>query len=395
MMNIRVCVLSSVHDALHQRVFHKVSRSLAHAGYVVSVIAIHPHATVVDGIRIIPLAQPPNRVSRLFRTGWQIYRKALAEHADIYHFHDPMLLGVGLLLRLHGKQVIYDAHEDLPKDMLQKYYLPRLVRRPMSWIAVIIEALAAYILSGVVVMTPDVAERFARYTKRVYMVRNFAVPGEFPPIPNIPWEERDPAVIYLGALSRIRGIHELVEAIDLVPASLNPKLRLLGPFYTPDLPAELEQLPGWARTEYLGVIAERERVGEQLNQVRAGLVTIYPLPQYLFAYPVKMFEYMAAGIPIIASDFRVYRQFIEKPQCGLLVDPLDPAAIAKAIEYILTHPEEAEAMGKNGRAAMENEFNWSHEEKTLLGLYEDLSARVRREQKSVSEPEAIQDSLRR
>ncbi len=360
------------------------------AGYDVSVIARHPRPEVVNGIRIIPLALPGHRVSRMLRTGWQIYRKALAERADVYHFHDPELIGVGFLLRLHGKKVVYDVHEDVPQDILHKFYLPRWVRRPMSWMASTIEALAARLLSGVVVVTPSIAERFARHSKQVVMVRNFAIPEQYPPLAEIPWEERDPAVIFLGSMSRNRGIRELVEAIELVPASLNPRLRLLGPFSMTDLPAELEKLPGWARTENLGEIKDRERIGKILSKVRAGLVTLYPIPQLMVAYPVKIFEYMAAGIPIIASDFPLWRRIIDGAGCGLLVNPLEPREIAAAIEYILIHPDEAEAMGKNGRMAMETEFNWAHEEGALLDFYNDLCARLPREPQVVSQSGTVQ-----
>jgi hypothetical protein len=269
--------------------------------------------------------------------------------------------------------------------------MPKWVRRPMSWMAIVVEGLAARLLSAVVAVNPNIAGRFAQHSKRVVMVRNFPVAEEFPPAPERSWEERDPAVIFLGSMSRNRGIRQLVEAIELVPGALNPKLRLLGPFHMPDLPAELEKLPGWSRTEHLGVI-QRDRVGEKLNQVRAGMLTAHPSPMYMLAYPVKMFEYMAAGIPIIVSNFPAWREFVEKAQCGLLVDPLDPHDIAKAIEYILTHPDEAAAMGRNGRAAMETEFNWNHEERALLGLYDSLCARPPRGPQPAYQPPAAEGS---
>jgi glycosyltransferase involved in cell wall biosynthesis len=373
-MGVTVCVFSSVHDALDQRVFHKECRSFVRAGFHVSLIARHPRAEMLSGVRIIPLVHPGRRISRIFRTGWQIYRKALAEKADVYHFHDPELIGVGLLLRFRGKKVVYDVHEDVPQDLLHKFYLPKWIRYPMSWLARMIEGLAARYLSAVVVVTPSILERFAKHSKDVVMVRNFAVLEEFPAMGETPWNQRDPAVIFLGSMSRNRGIRELVEAIEQVSGSLNPKLRLLGTFSMPELRAELEKLPGWVRTEYLGVTQERERIGEALSRVSAGVVTIHPAPQLMVAYPVKIFEYMAAGIPIIASDFPVWRRLIEEAKCGLLVNPLEPCEIAVAIEYILTHPKEAESMGKNGRRAMETQFNWAHEERALLGLYNQLCA---------------------
>jgi len=104
----------------------------------------------------------------------------------------------------------------------------------------------------------------------------------------------------------------------------------------------------------------------------AGLVTLHPIVNYIDALPVKMFEYMVAGIPVIASNFSLWREIIEGNKCGLCVDPLNPSEIAKAIDYIMTHPAEAQQMGKNGLRAVQEQYNWDIEEKKLLALYEQL-----------------------
>jgi glycosyltransferase involved in cell wall biosynthesis len=372
-MNNRVCVFTSVHPPLDHRIFYKECKSLARAGYGVTIIAPHDRPEVVNGIRIVPLPRPKRRVSRIFRTGWQLYRKALAEEAAVYHFHDPELIWVGLLLRCHRKKVVYDIHEDVPQDLLHKFYIPLWLRWPLSWMASTVESIAARFLSGLIVVTPSIAERFKEHSSKVVLVRNFPVPEEFPPHLEIAWSQRDNAVIFVGSMSRNRGIRELVEAIGLVPEHLNSRLRLLGPFSMPNLLSELERVPGWDRVENLGT-QDREGVIRSLSRVRAGLVTIHPVPQLTVSYPIKMFEYMAACVPIIASDFPTWRQFIMEARCGLLVNPLNPREISDAIEYILTHPKEAEEMGRNGRKAMETSFNWTHDERKLLAFYRGLSA---------------------
>ena len=81
---------------------------------------------------------------------------------------------------------------------------------------------------------------------------------------------------------------------------------------------------------------------------------------------------MATGLPVIASDFPLWKQIIEENKCGLCVDPLDPKAIAEAIDYLVMHPAEAARMGRNGQMAVKTQYNWAVEEQKLLDLYKSL-----------------------
>jgi len=85
-----------------------------------------------------------------------------------------------------------------------------------------------------------------------------------------------------------------------------------------------------------------------------------------------LFEYMSAGLPVIASNFPAWRTLIEQAGCGLTVNPLNVREIADAITWILEHPAEAEAMGKRGQAAVLSTYNWDTQVASLLDLYERL-----------------------
>ena len=172
-------------------------------------------------------------------------------------------------------------------------------------------------------------------------------------------------------MSPERGIRELVKAMYIVPNSMRVRLVLAGWYSPPSLRAELISMPGWARVDELGVV-NRRRVRQLLRKVSAGVVTFLPRPNHVSSGPNKMFEYMSAGIPIIASDFPLWRRIVEGAGCGLLVDPSDPKQIAKAVEYLLSNPKEAEQMGRRGRAAVERHYSWRSEEPKLLKLYESL-----------------------
>jgi glycosyltransferase involved in cell wall biosynthesis len=115
-----------------------------------------------------------------------------------------------------------------------------------------------------------------------------------------------------------------------------------------------------------------DRIGVQqvLRRAMAGLVTLHPVVNYLDALPVKMFEYMAAGLPVIASRFPLWQDIVEGNQCGVCVDPGNPAAIAAAIDHFCRHPHIARRMGENGRRAIHTRYNWGSEADKLAAFYD-------------------------
>jgi glycosyltransferase involved in cell wall biosynthesis len=361
---------TSDHTLSDTRIFHKQCKSLVRAGYAVSLIVPHHHNEIVDGVRVKAIPRPSSRMARVTRTVWQIYREVARHRADVYHFHDPELIPVGLLLRIQGKKTIYDVHENVPKSMLSKD-LPGWLRQLLAWLTERAEGLACGGFSALVPATPDIAERFSTINSNTVVVQNFPDLRGATRQTNDAWAQRPNSVAYLGLITLERGFREMVRAMALLPESLHTKLRLAGDFHTQGLRDELAHLPGGERVEVLGYL-DKLAVIEVLSQVRAGLAVMHPKPKHHRAWPTKIFEYMLAEIPVIVSDFSLWRKIVEGANCGLLVDPLNPKAIADAIEHIITHPEDAQAMGRRGRQAVEEYYNWGSEERKLLQLYTGL-----------------------
>lgn len=186
-----------------------------------------------------------------------------------------------------------------------------------------------------------------------------------------PYNQRPGHIVYIGTISKIRGPREMVESMDFLPSSLDPNLILAGAFFPRSLEEELRQMSGWGRVDFLGWIG-RMAVREVLDNARIGLVLFHPAQNHIESQPNKLFEYMSAGLPVIASDFPLWRQIVEGAGCGLLVDPLDTRAIAEAIQWLLEHPMEAEIMGQRGRHAVENRYNWEREGQKLIAFYNRL-----------------------
>jgi glycosyltransferase involved in cell wall biosynthesis len=304
-----------------------------------------------------------SRILRMTKTVWAVYQKARTINADIYHFHDPELIPIGLLLKLEGKKVIYDVHEDVPKDILGKTWITPVLRKPVAWLIRNLENFAAKRFNAVVAATPYICDRFLKLGCHAVNVNNYPILTELY-LPDVDWSKKERVVCYVGGIFYIRGIFEIIEAID----QSDVKLLLAGQFSPIELRERAISMRGWDKVEELGQL-NRSEVAQTLARSMAGLVLFHPEPYHLDAQPNKMFEYMSASLPVIASNFPLWKEIIEGNQCGICVDPMNPAAIGEAIQWLIDHPDEAKRMGENGRRAVEKKYNWESQVISLTKLY--------------------------
>jgi glycosyltransferase involved in cell wall biosynthesis len=375
--------LTSVHRQPDARIFVKQCRSLVAAGYRVTLVAPVGRDEVADGVEIRAVRPAAGRRDRMTRVVREVLRTARDLDADLYHFHDPELLPVGLRLKRLGRPVIYDVHEDVPGDIRAKSWIAPPLRRPVSLGADRLERSIAARLDAVVAAAPPLAERFAGACVPTVTVNNFAIlDGAGEPAP---WGEREAAVCYFGAITPSRGVMEMLDAVERADVTL-----LLAGRFTEGHRERAAARPGWRRVERLtpapdpeeGVLTAMRRqqreVAEALSRARAGLLLPAATPnhQEMHLRSHKLFEYMAGGLPVIVSDLPAWRDFVKEHGCGICVDPTDAAAIAGGIRRILDDPAEAERMGARGREAARRAYAWEPEARTLLALYATLGVRA-------------------
>ena len=236
-------------------------------------------------------------------------------------------------------------------------------------IVALIEWCAGHFLSAIIGATEEITERFPK--KNTFLIRNFPVINELHIPATIPMAARPPDFTYIGTISYDRNIEGMINALERVDYP-NVRLRLAGGFSVPEILQHAEALSGWKSVKFEGWLS-RDDVAAMLADTRAGLLLIKPIPHEMVSLPIKLFEYMAAGLPVISSDFPRWREIVESADCGILVDPEDEGAIVRAMSWILDNPKEAQEMGVRGREAIFNIYNWDNEAKTLLQLYRFLS----------------------
>lgn len=369
----RVCHISPVHDVADNRIFYRQCHSLRDAGYEVFWVVTNDRDEVIDGINVVALKKRSSLVGRWIFAGWEAMRKALETQSDIYHFHDPEFLPLALLMRCLGKQVVYDIHEDYVSAVSQKFYIPRSLRGMISWLFGFVEVSMARCFQQVIAER-YYAERFPNATQ----VLNYPRIHE-----QLPCRRSETALLYTGKVHIYRGAKTHAKLPQLVEGCT---VSFVG-FCASDLHAELvEEYKG--HLDQLSFVGVGENVPFQdiLRQYREGSwlagLAIFPPNEHLDRKELtKFFEYMTYGLPIIASNFPVWRELIEENGCGICVDPEDDLAIEQAVRR-LQDPKLWQQMSANGQRTVQSKYSWDSQEKKLLALYETMLGNTSLERKS-------------
>jgi glycosyltransferase involved in cell wall biosynthesis len=371
-----VCHITTVHPVQDARIYHRMCGALA--ARKLDVVLIAPGSFPAQAH-----LRPSNANDRLTRAGRLrrsaiALRAALAEDADVYHFHDPELIPMALLLKAlrPSAAVVYDVHEDYPSMMRDKYWLPRWSRPAVAAGAGLANRIAATCLDGIVVADQGVARDFAKpAAKKTLIHYNFPALGLFA-ADNRAASQPTADLVYVGGLSERAGVFVLFDALKiLAEQAIRPTVRLAG--YT-DGEAGLATVTGALRrygldgqVQFVGRIPHSQ-VPAWLRQGRIGLVLLQAVPKFLKNIPSKMFEYWASGLPVLASDLPPIRQFLVEGRNGYLFPPASPAHLADRIAYLLQHPGERESLGRAGREMIEAQWNNEKQIESLIGFYGNL-----------------------
>jgi glycosyltransferase involved in cell wall biosynthesis len=368
--NKKVVHITTVHHHLDPRIYYKQCQSLQKAGFNVNLIVpIEKSTDLGNLIEIIPIKKYKNKLLRMIFSSFEAYKEARKLGADYIHIHDPELLPVAWLLKSKRNIVIYDIHEDYETSILQKDYLIKPLRKLIAKLYKFSET----------IFTKNIELCLAeKYYQENYpngkCILNYPIINSTLINNQIEKEPLVNELIYTGNISVDRGafVHAKLPLID----------EKVSVYYYGKCPANLaERIIDKAGSRANKIFIEgidryipKEEIEKNYIRQRwlAGIALFPPTEHYMKKELTKFFEYMSAGIPILCSDFPIWKQFVEKYECGLSVNPNDDNQIKEAIDYLRTNPNKAVEMGNNGKKAVIDHLNWEKEGKKLVEWYHKI-----------------------
>lgn len=360
---IKICHMSSAHTSEDKRIFYEEAVSLAANGYDVFYV-VQGETFSKYGVRVVGVKNnTKNRIGRMLFFSKKIYKEAMKINADIYHFHDPELLPYGLRLAKKKKIVIFDSHENTAEQIYEKEWIPTGIRGIFKKIYEKYQKYVCKHLDCIISVSPHICEYFEKFHDNVEMITNYP-----PFFQNVPCERKERVICYAGNISDQWNHKNIIKAVNNI-GNVNYLLAGRG---SKSYIESLKDMQGWEKVDFRGEVSHEE-VPIILQKAAVGMA--------LLSYNrnvgghrgtlgnTKIYEEMMAGLPVICTDFELWREMINKYDCGICVNPENPREIEDAIRYLLDNPEKAKKMGENAIKAVKEEYNWKTQEVKLLNLY--------------------------
>lgn len=359
-VNPLVMHVTTAHPRDDIRIYHKMIKWLANDSVNVQMVVADGLGNSVDSEKLITdVGANKNRLSRFLFTPFKLMRVIFRSKPTFVHFHDPDFILAGYFLSFLGYKIIYDVHEDIPRQILGKKWIASPLRKPISYLFEKAELFLSRRFYSVVGATDKISKRFFDFNENVLTIKNFPILSEFQSLPK---NRKNKTLCYIGAISESRGILEILRVLQDLPEY---KLVIAGSFESKDLKERVSKLPSWNRVSYLGKVGRKE-ISEILSESTLGIVTLHPLPNYIESLPIKMFEYMASGLPIVASNFPLWVELVESNGVGLCADPLNPNDIKEKIIQVIKYHD---SYSDKGRLLAEENFSWETQYRLLRKLY--------------------------
>lgn len=367
---ISILHLTTVHPRRDTRIFYRECMSLKDAGYKIWLLVADGLGDEEEnGVHIIDIGKPKSRWSGFWKRNQQIIEKVRELKPSLVHFHDPELIIVGNQIRKKFKiPVIFDIHENIALQLLNKNYIPKYLKPLASRTYALFEKLSINKFHLILAETSYLKD-YRGKGKSSTTVLNMPNLLDFSEFVNL--SRTGNGLFYIGGVTPDRGVHLIIDALkELHSRGVDFHMHFIGRHS--GFSIEELALDGVAEKVTFYGRMDSKKGFALADDCVVGLSILKPIKNYVESYSTKIFEYMAIGLPVITSNFPLYKNVIEKYNAGYCVDPFNSQEIADKIELLLNNPDTVTQMGNNGIRAVNEYHNWSGEKEKLLARYQAL-----------------------
>lgn len=367
----KIAHLSSVHSRYDTRIFFKMCQSLTKYNYdIFFIVADGKGDEVKDKVSIKDVGVAKlGRLGRMTNTVKRVFEKGKELDCDLYHLHDPELIPIGLKLKKLGKKVIFDVHENIALQIINKDFIPKIFRSLVSKIYRKYEISSLKKFDALILAENSYLDYYSHLNKKVEVILNMPDLTLLKNFKNFTRKKNE--IFYIGSISNKRGFDVTIDALKILKKNF-PEIvvHFVGPHQNNSINSKnLKEID--KNLKFYGTLPLNKGL-EYSKNAKVGLSILKPIPNYITSYSTKIFEYMAIGLPVVTSNFKLYKEIVEKYDCGFCVDPFDSHELAKIIELIFSNPLKVKQMGMNGAKIVEEKFNWEIERKKLIEFYKCL-----------------------
>lgn len=364
------------------RIMHKECVTLQKSGlynvtYITSSKNSQGSGSEYNNIKIHILeVQGKNRIVRVLKYNRLLKKILLKYDADIYHFHEITLMPVMLYLKRKNKKTIYDMHESNVEDLENtlKRKLGAIVARAICFFVKIYEEKGINKSDGFIYVTPQFERK--NCAAKSLLLPNFPIiDNDVGFISQNDFSYKGKELCFAGNISDLWNIRRIIE---LLPDIEDVRFNLAGRA-TAEYENEIRSLPGWTKVNYYGLLPFSD-VKKIYDKSRIGMAIVRLTSESDYKGTLgnnKIYEFMQAGLPVICSRTAIWKEMIEKYNCGICVDPSDTLEITEAINYLLNNEATAFEMGQNSLKAIAQEYNWNILGEKLLDFYNELLTEVK------------------
>lgn len=362
----KYCYFSSMRRNRLEVIMYRQGRSLISDGFEVSnVVSDDQPLEVVQGVKITPSGyNAKGFLQRVFIAPFRVYRKLLEVDADVYHTFCVDMLLICLLLKRKGKKVVFEMREDHPYSLYWKSNAPKWLLKPVVWI---MSQWMGFVMRRLDVVTTLTYEEEAYLKSWGIVPEKIHLWGNFPEVRKDycltleDYLQRENRILYFGLIYSYSKQEVFLKAMNDIP---DVKYLVAGRFMDNEVDTyreEIVNMPEWEGVEFVEGFKHDELEGFIKRSTISNVLrdfSAYPMEKSGSFGIIKIFESMEAALPIICSNMPIYREIMKEYKCGILVDPLNEKQIHDAIQYLVTHKEEAWHMGQEGRRAVVEKYSW-------------------------------------